>query len=420
MKVLGLITEYNPFHNGHAYHLQKSREISGADYVICVMSGNFIQRGEPAIVNKWARAEMALLSGIDLVIELPVVYAMASAEYFAYGAVKILNDLQIVDAVCFGSENGRLDELQLIAEILLEEAPLYKDLLKHHLDNGISYPAARQCAIVGYCNKTYKQMDNIEKIMGRSNNILGIEYLKALKKLKSNIQPLTIARVSNAYNAEQLTGSVSSATSIRKHISSLNTFSCDATIKNSLPKTSCSILEREFKCGRGPVFSHHFQDIILAFLRKMTNQQLKSLPYISEGLQNRIKEASSISGTLDELIENICTRRYTRTRIQRILFNVLTGITASELNRFNTYGGPQYARVLGFNQKGRYLLSRINRSAVIPIVVKTANFKNSCNPLFKRMLEIESLATDIYVLGYRNPEHKKAGQDFTQNIVMLK
>jgi len=418
MNVLGIIAEYNPFHNGHLYHLEQSRKLCSTDYTVCVMSGSFIQRGEPALVNKWARAEMALLSGIDLVLELPVVYAMSSAEYFAYGGVKILDSLGIVDHLCFGSESGSLEGLKAVAEVLHNEPQPYKELLKKYLNGGISYPAARESALKEYFERTDGFSEDIGSTMGQSNNILGVEYLKALKRLGSRIKPFTISRIHNSYNTEDITGSISSATSIRKYIFDRPSVSPDSIPVRALPEPTIQVLEREFGSGRGPVFSHSFASIILASIRKMSSRQLKLLPYVSEGLENRIKDSADNSGTLYELIDKVCTKRYTRTRIQRALFHLLTGLTSNEFDNFNQNGGPQYIRVLGFNSKGRQLLSALKDTASLPVIVKAANFKNTSNPLVNRMLEIESHSTDMYVLGYQNPEFRYAGQEFTQNVVM--
>lgn len=419
MKVLGIITEYNPFHNGHLYHIQKSKEESGADHVICVMSGNFIQRGEPAIVNKWARAEMALYSGIDLVLELPVVYAMASAEFFAFGAVKILDSLGITDCLSFGSESGNIAALNQIADIFVNEPPNYKSLLKKQLDKGLSFPSARQSALMDYLTAASHATSDLENVLSWSNNILGIEYLKAIKKLNSKITPLTITRKGNSYNSEELTGSISSATSIRKHISSSSEEDKENSLSMLLPSASYTILQREFEAGRGPVFPGSFEDILLAALRKMSTAEISLLPYVSEGLENRIKEASDRCGSLVELIDSISTRRYPRTRIQRSLFSVLTGLKSADFDTFNNHGGPQYIRVLGFNSKGRSLLSSINKSASLPVIVKAANFKETNNSLVSKMLKTESSATDIYVLGYENSNQRKSGQEFTQNVVRV-
>lgn len=421
MKVLGLVVEYNPFHNGHAYHLAKAKELSGADYVVCVMSGNFIQRGEPAIVNKWARAKMALLSGVDLVIELPVVYAAASAEYFSYAAVKLLDSLGFVDFLCFGSEHGDITELNRIAALLLEEPSGYKEALRRLIATGISYPAAREKALIDYFSSEAGFSSVIKDIIGSSNNILGIEYLKALKRLNSNIIPLTVRRVANSYNSPELTGCISSATSIRKHINaSPLSLSEDPKLSTALPDASRTILEEEFQNGRGPVYPKAFEELILYTLRSCSKATLASMPYISEGIENRIKAAADNSGSLDKLVEAISTKRYTRTRVQRILFNSLLAVTSEEFEDFNKYGGPQYIRIFGFNAKGRKLLSEAKKKASLPVIMKTADYRTSCNPLLKRMLELETKATDIYVLGYNNPLFRKAGQEFTQNVVILR
>lgn len=426
MKVLGVVSEYNPFHNGHLYHLEQSKKLFGTDYAICVMSGNFIQRGEPAIINKWARTRMALTSGFDLVIELPVVYAMSSAEYFAFGAVKLLDSLGIVDCLCFGSENGRIEELDLISGILIREPSQYKEFLKGYLDKGLSFPSARENALKDYLQLQSFSLGSIEDIIGQSNNILGIEYLKALKKLQSSITPVTIKRTSNSYNSEELTGSISSATSIRKNISNHNTANTKDTgkhidaLKSVLPENCFSIMEEEFSNGRGPVFLSDFDGIVLSSLRQMTKEQIASLPYVSEGLENRIKAAAEDSGSIDELLKKVATKRYPQTRIQRTILNILTGITSTQFDLFNKYGGPQYIRVLGFTEKGRKLISKVNANSRLPVIVKSADFKNSCNPLLRSMLEIEAFSTDMYVLAYNNRSYRKAGQDFTQNIIYLK
>ncbi len=417
MKVLGLITEYNPFHNGHLFHLRQSKALSGADYTLCVMSGNFIQRGEPALINKWARARMALEAGVDAVIELPTVYAMASAEFFAHGAVSILEKTGIVDFICFGSEHGRIEALDSIAKVLVDEPESYKAALRLQLSKGISFPAARELAVKDYFKSHGDPELHMEEVMGSSNNILGIEYLKAIRKLESRIIPLTIRRVGSAYNSAEFTGGMSSATSIRKHLQGEPLQASRTALSGVLPAPSLSILSEELQNGRGPVFPADFENILLAGLRKASPEELQLLPDVSEGLENRIKEAACQSGTFSELVDNIATKRYPRTRVQRILFNSMLGVTSDETDRFNRHGGPQYIRVLGFNKKGRELLSQMNRKASLPVVVKTADFKNSCNPLLKRMLELESLATDLYVLGCKNPAFRKAGQEFTQNVL---
>jgi predicted nucleotidyltransferase len=411
MKVLGIITEYNPFHNGHLYHLRESVKLTGADYVVCVMSGNFIQRGEPAIINKWARAKMALNAGINLVIEIPTVYAMSSAEHFAFGAVKILDSLNIVDCICFGSESGDVEKLSSLADIIIEEKPLYKAALKNELSKGVSYPKAREAAIMTSLSNSDANSKDIIKC---SNNILGIEYIKALKRLDSSIIPFAIKRIANEYNCREITGEVSSATAIREILKN----GVNSQASTLMPDYSFEILKEEFSEKRGPVTFKSFQDILLMLIRKSSGEYIKSLNDISEGLENRIKDIAGNTGDIYEFFDMLGTRRFTNTRLQRVVMSFITGLTKESFNEFNKYGGPQYARVLGFDKKGRHILKKIKKKATIPVIIKRAHFSDSCNNLLKKMLELELKATDVYVLGYENPLYRKAGQEYTQEIVI--
>lgn len=417
MKVLGIVAEYNPFHNGHLYHLEQSKAACGADCAVCVMSGNFIQRGEPALAEKRARAEMALRAGIDLVLELPVVYAMSSAEYFAHASVKILDSLGAVDFLSFGSEAGSLDALDAIAEVLVREPPEFTEPLKKSLSEGLSYPSAREAALRACFQALKAPAVKAEDIMKNSNNILGIEYLKALKRIRSGITPFTVKRSGNSYNTGLLTGSISSATAIRRHIAQNPGDSCLKGLDNALPPSSLEILEREFRLGKGPVFPGSFSPILLSCLRRMTVDEIRDLPYVSEGLENRIKEAAENTLSLEGLTDAIGTRRYTDTRIRRVLFSLLTGMKGWEFDRFNEAGGPQYIRILGFSEKGRKLLSAARKKALLPIITKAADYKDSGDPLLARMLEIEAAATDQYVLAFKSPLYGRAGLEFTGNVI---
>lgn len=416
MKVLGIIAEYNPFHNGHMYHLQASKALTGADLTVVVMSGNFTQRGEPALLDKWARAEMALLCGADLVIELPVAYAMGSAEYFAFGAVKLLDSLGTVDALSFGSESGDLDRLTEAASILMSEPEEYKSALKENLSAGKSFPSARQKALSSYI-KAKNGKDHLSSILKGSNNILAVEYLKALLRLKSRITPVTIGRIGNDYNCSKLTGEISSATSIRKVFSETSWQTAGDLLESSVPNPSLAILERELELGRGPVFPSDFSLSLLSALRKMSLEQLQALPYMEDGLENRISDAAGKAGSFHELTDLICTKRYPNTRIQRILFSALIGLTQTLFESFNSSGGPAYIRILGFNSAGRRLLSAIRGRTALPVITKTADYKSSALPCVSDMLRLEAAASDQYVLGYRNPIMRRSGSDFTRSVI---
>ena len=418
MKTLGIVAEYNPFHNGHLYHLRQSRALSGADCVIAVMSGNYTQRGEPALVDKWARAEMALLCGIDLVIELPFTYAMGSAEYFAFGAVKLLDSLGAVDSLCFGSESGSLEKLMEAASILADEPDGYKLALKQELAAGRSFPAARQSALSSYLKAQYDR-DDLSDVLDSANNILGIEYLKALRRLKSSIRPLTLERIGNQYHSAELTGELSSATSIRRIIAENPWREAKKQLAVTLPGTVLSILEREFELGRGPVLPTDFDMLLLSLLRRMTVEEIAALPYMEEGLENRFKSAAENAGSFDELLKAVCTRRYTCTRIQRILFSLMTGLTVDLFNFFNETGGPAYIRILGFNDTGRLLLSTVRDRTKLPLITKAADFRNSDIRGIAGQLRLEAAASDQYVLGFKNPAFRKSGSEFTRNVINI-
>jgi predicted nucleotidyltransferase len=399
MRITGIIVEYNPFHNGHLLHLKETINKTKCDCVIAVMSGNFVQRGEPAFVNKWARTEMALEAGVDLVLELPLIYSISSAEGFAYGAVATLNKLGVVDSLCFGSEAGSIEELHAVSQILVNEPPTYKVALKKFLKSGLSFPVARQNALMEYVSTN--EFENLSpevimSIISTSNNILSIEYMKALIRLSSQIKPFTIKRVSNSYNDNKLTGQISSATAIRSNF--LNT----SSIEGTLPSTSLDIIKKEERSGRGPVELKNFSDILLYKIRQSEIGYLRNILDVKEGLENKIKEAAENSRSLEELISNIKNKRYTSTRIQRILSYILLNITVDDYKE--TQSPPSYIRILGFNQKGKELIRTIKDRCDIPIVT---NPSKADLGLMKKDVD----GTDIYVLGYSNTEFKQARQD---------
>lgn len=415
MNITGLIVEYNPFHLGHSYHLHKAKELIKPDGVICVMSGNFIQRGEPAMFDKWARAKMALLGGADLVIELPVIYAMASAEFFAYAGVAILNATGVTESICFGSENGNIEELKSIAKLLTDEPEEYRELLKKFLAEGISYPSAREKALTGYFNQSGEELNNISQAISGANNILGIEYLKALIKLKSSIKPLTVKRMGNNYNDTNISDGFSSATSIREHI---RQGGLTDTVGTAIPKSTEAVIKEEMAAGRGPMFLHDFDNVVLTALRMLGEDGTEHLPYMSEGLHNRLYKGLSQASSVSELVDKCCTKRYTKTRISRGIFHSLTGLTDFEFGHFNSVGGPQYIRVLGFNQRGREILSEMKKTSSLPIIIKAADYSKALDESGRRMFETEARSTDMYVLGYRGA-NKGTGQEFTRNVIRI-
>lgn len=407
-KVLGIIAEYNPFHNGHALHLAKSKEETGAEFSICIMSGNFVQRGNTSIVNKWIKAEMALKNGIDLVLELPTVYSISSAENFAEGAIKLLNSLKIVDTVSFGSENSDIDVLNRISGILYEEPKQYIELLNSELKKGISFPKSRENAILLYLNDP-----KYFNILNQPNNTLAIEYLKALKKYKSHIKPFSIKREKAFYNSNCIVDEYASATAIRNMV--INKQYGD--IRKVMPIDSYNLLMQEIENKRYVLDISQFEKEILYSLRRLSTFDLKKYPEINEGLENTIKNAANSCNTLPELINIIKSKRYTQTRIQRILLYILLDITKKDM--YISRKTIPYARVLGYNQKGKELISEIYKAnPKITFVTSVKTFlDSSSHKIYKEMLNKDILATNIYTLAYQNDSW--ANLDYTQRIITL-
>lgn len=412
MKTVGIITEYNPFHNGHLYHIRESKKKARAQAVICVMSGHFLQRGEPALLDKWARAKMALQGGVDLLFELPFAYASRSAEAFAFGAVRLLDATGVVDSLSFGSELGGLAPLLSLAEALVEEPTPYKEALSHYLKEGLSFPKARNLSLVEILPS---RKEELAPILKSPNNILGIEYLKALHRLKSSILPFTIQRKGRGYHDKTMEGPYASATAIRGAIERGQEIE---ELKDSLPPTSLAILKEELKEGRGPIFLEDLAPYLLFLLRQTKKERLEEILGVTEGLENRIKDATKEALTIEELASSIKTRRYTLTRIRRIFIHLLTNYSAREAQAFDLEGGPRYLRILGFNQVGQALLKKMRERAYLPTITKVAPFYHQGFGLTKTMLGMDILATDLYALLYQNPEKRLVGQDFCRGLVL--
>lgn len=408
--VLGIIAEYNPFHNGHLYQIEEAKRKTGAEYVVAIMSGNFTQRGNTSLINKWAKAQMAIENGVDIVIELPTIYSISSAENFAEGAIKILDSLKIVDTLCFGTETEDFAALNNIANILYNEPKEYVAILNHELGKGISYPKARENALMMYLN----DIKRYANILSGSNNILGIEYLKALKRLKSNMKPYPIQRKKVYYNDDRIIDEFASSTAIRKLVA---TEQYD-DLRKVMPRNSYSILKEEIRKGNFVLDLIKYEKEILYNLRKMSVREISEIPDVTEGLENAIKNAASSCNSLIEFVNIVKSKRYTQTRIQRILLYVLLGITKKDM--LNSKKVTPYVRVLGFNAKGREMLSDIcNINPKIQMITSVKKYTDqNVNKVLKEMLEKDIFATDIYTLGYENESW--ANLDYTNKLVIIK
>ena len=404
--VLGIVAEYNPFHNGHLYHLNESKKITNADYTVCVMSGNFMQRGDAAIMDKWSRTQMALKSGVDLVIELPLVYSISSAENFAYGSMNILDKLGIVNYVSFGSEVGDLEILNSIAEILCNEPKEYVSLLNHELAKGVSYPKAREKALLMYLNDIRKYAN----VLSNPNNILGIEYLKALKNLKSNLEPITVKRKNADYNSTSVVDGFASSTAIRKFVRK------PATLSKAVPEETFSIIEDKLKHGQIVNGLVTFEKEIMYKLRTASLESIADLPDVSEGLEHAIKNAANSCNNIMDFISLVKSKRYTQTRIQRILLYALFDITKQDME--NSKKGIPYIRILGMTENGKQLLSEIACNKKLNVITSPKKFMDSCNnKAIKSLFAKDILATNIYTLGY---EYESVSNlDYTTPIVTI-
>ncbi len=404
-KVLGIIAEYNPFHNGHLYHIENAKSKAKADTTVAVITGNFTQRGSTSIINKWEKTKMALNNGVDLCIELPTIYSISSAENFADGAIKILNELGIIDVLSFGMEANDISDLNNIANILYNEPKEYKNLLKKELDEGKSYALARANSLIKYLKD-----DKYENILSGSNNILAIEYLKALKRQKSKIMPLGIKREKVFYNSRKIVDEYASSTGIRFLLERRQI----EEIAKVMPQQSFNILISNIREGKINIDLSVFSKEIIYKLRSMSVQEIKNLPEVSEGLENLIKEKASKTNNVIELINEIKSKRYTQTRIQRIMLYSLLGITKSVMEMSKNVN--PYIRVLGFNKNGKRLLSEINPRAKVITSVKKFENENK-NIKLRKMLEIDKNATDIYTLEYS--KNSEANLDYTNGMIII-
>lgn len=411
-RVLGIIAEYNPFHNGHLHHLIQSKQVSNTDYTIAIMSGNFTQRGDVSIVDKWAKAEMALFNGIDLVIELPTLYAVSSAENFAEGAIKILNSLKIVDSISFGAETTDIGALDRIAEVLCNEPKDYKNILTHELSKGISYPKARENALMMYINDVRR----FANILSMPNNILAIEYLKSLRKSKSNIQPICIPRIGAGYNDLSVSKRFASASAIRNLINGNKVDSLD--FRRLLPISSYSVLTENLRKGHIVKNISSFDKEILYTLRKMSTKDIANLPDVSEGLEYAIKNAANSCNSVVELLNIVNSKRYTKTRIQRILLYSILGITKHDMQISKELSTP-YIRVLGFNDNGRNLLSQIsNANPKLSIITSVKKFEDANkNKNYQILLAKDICATNVYTLGFEYDSWSNL--DYTHKLIIL-
>ena len=401
MKIAGIIAEYNPFHNGHADHIAFTRDRAGAGatHVVAVMSGNFVQRGEPAAFPRADRVKAALAGGADLILELPVPWALSSAEGFAFGGVSLLHALGCVDTLSFGSECGDIDRLKKAAALL--ESPRALTLIRYHMEQGRPAAEAHQKALAELGGSgTAALLDN-------PNNILGIEYIKALHRLDSPIEPFTVRRVGAGHDEEYPLGGTASASFLRR-------LAREGRWQNAapfMPREGFATLSETLKDGCAPALDDRMERAILLKLRRMSAEHLRGIAGVSEGLENRLLAAANEAVSLEDLLQKAKTRRYPLSRLKRLIWCAMLGIPAEWATK-----APPYLRVLGMTERGQEILAAARDTAALPLISRGAQ-GDKLEGFAHEIWDTTLLAAEWYDLTLPTP--KPHGGEYTDGVIKL-
>ena len=405
MKIVGLITEYNPFHAGHLYHMQQARELTGAGYCVVLMSGSFVQRGEPAIFDKYLRTKTALLAGADLVLEIPVAFSTASAHEFAAYGVALLSAIG-VDAVVFGSECGQIEILKQAAYALNHESAEFQERLRKGLKAGLTYPQARA--------KALEMEDTWASVLSSPNNILGIEYLRAAEDLHSPMEFYTISRKGSGYHEDTLAdASFPSASAIRGIIR--NSLSKDKDLLDILASHLPAVTHPAYT-GAVPVFADDFSELLNAAVLQM--QATFSIADLSPELAARLAKPPYFPLSFEERIQALKTRQLTYTRVSRALLHLILGMREEDISRWKDEGYALYARILGFRRQSSPLLSCLHKKSSIPLITKMADAAQNLSPSALALLEQEVYASHLY----QTVRMKRSGvfqNEYTEGLVFV-
>ena len=398
MRIAGIIAEYDPFHNGHAAHISNARAENGghATHIVTVISGSFTQRGEPALLSKFKRAEMALSCGADLVLELPLPWAMAPAENFALGGVAVLNALGCVALLSFGSECGDAAALKKLADLSTD--PLYQSALKNELDNGIPYAAAGQKAAAKILG------EEMAEHLASPNNTLGIEYMRAMAAQGVDWDVFTLQRQGALHGEMVAKDAFASASMLRTMVREDDM----SLLTAYMPQDAASILQSTYQRGEVTTHLSRLEHALMAHLRRLSVDEYSHLPWLSEGLENRLYRESRTATDYSSLLNAVKTRRYPMARLRRVLWASLVGLTAAD-----TTGLPPYIRVLGMNERGREILSAA--SPTLPILTRTAQV-TELDERAKRIFALECTATDLHALAMDKPQ--PCGTDHTAKLIV--
>lgn len=393
MKICAIICEYNPLHFGHWYHIQKAKEVSGCDAVMCIQAGNFTQRGEPAITNKYVRARMALEASADIVVQIPTAYCCSSAEIFALAGVKIANSFENVTHLAFGCETENFELLKEIAKYFANEPKEFKEKLKKFLDAGNSLPVSRQKAIEELMKEdkaVFSEITETINILSKPNNILAIEYLKALYRTKSKIEPVFTTRSNSDYNSADLNGRDSSATAIRTRLTTKNKIK---SIKKLVPPFTYKLL-KENADKFGLPDQELFNQLCSYVIKTSTPDEIKNIYDVSEGIHNRFIESGHKFKDFNELLLDVKTKRYTYTRLKRIVLRLLLKINKDTVSQLYKIDKLPFIKVLAFNGNNKELLSNI--SADTNLIIRNSNIVKNPSPLYSSLADIEDRSNAVY------------------------
>lgn len=433
MKVIGIIAEYNPFHNGHAYQIKKIKEELHADYVVVAMSGDFVQRGAPAIVDKYARAKMALSCGADLVIELPVLWATASAEYFAMAGVTLFEKMGCVDGICFGAETDDLDALSAIANVLICESDDYRTALASYLKLGMSFPMARSKALCEYFAKVSDNdshrisLDDLSSILNEPNNILAIEYLKALERRNSSIVPHIIKREGAGYHDETIADDTSchaptaSATAIRlaldTHISTEEAYISDA-LGSAMPVAALEVI-KDYLTEKSLVYSNDFSSILGYKLLSSDISVLADIGDSNPELANRLFKNHMNFSSFEQFCELNKSKDVTYTRVSRVLLHLILNISNQDYQFGKELDYIPYLRILGFRKDATALLKELKNASKAPVISKLADASSLLDSNILKLLDKDIFAADLYEQVCANKSGTVSISDYSQNIVLI-
>lgn len=436
MKIIGIIAEYNPFHNGHAYQIKKAKEDLQADFVVVAMSGNFVQRGTPAIINKYTRAKMALSCGADLVIELPALWSTASAEYFSMAGVTLFDKMGCLDGICFGAETDDLDALSMIADVLVCEPEYYRTALASYLKEGMSFPLARSNALCDHfehnsANSSHRddgiRLNLLSSILSEPNNILAIEYLKALKRRNSSITPHVIKREGAGYHDTEIaiatteSAPTASATAIRKVLDSLITTTASDIfdeLTDTMPVSALNIL-KEYASAKSLLCANDFSSILGYKLLTSDSTTLADIGDSNPDISNRIMKNRMNFTSFEQFCELNKSKDITYSRISRILLHLILDIKNADYTLGKEADYIPYLRILGFRKDASALLKELKNCSSVPVISKLANADLQLDETALSLLDIDIFAADLYEQVCANKSGIASISDYSQNIILL-